>query len=128
MSTWLAGVFWLCVAGAVDEIKDFEDLRGRKLAIVGMSLDEIALDRCLNAGGMTTADVQVMDPSLPDIVAAMANGSIDGGMVIEPFVAQGTVATSWISEDPSEYDPMPKQRFSSMERPSSTDLRWPIDS
>lgn len=92
----------------VDEIKDFEDLRGRKLAIVGTaSLDEIALDRVLNQGGMTTADVDLqIIRAFPDIVAAMSNGSIDGGMVIEPFVAaamaQG-IADPW--KDPSEYDP-----------------------
>jgi len=44
--------------------------------------------------------------AFPDIVAAMANGSIDGGMVIEPFVAQGMssdILDPW--KDPSEYDP-----------------------
>lgn len=103
------GYYRLCIRkDLVDEIKDFEDLRGRKLAIVGTaSLDEIALDRCLNAGGMTTADVQVeVIRAFPDIVAAMANRSIDGGMVIEPFVAQGMssdILDPW--KDPSEYDP-----------------------
>ncbi len=92
----------------VDTVKDFEDLRGRKLGIVGTaSLDEIALDRVLRAGGMTTkdADVQVIR-SFPDIVAAMANKSIDGGMIIEPFVAQAIaqgIGDPW--KDPQEYDP-----------------------
>ena len=92
----------------VDEIKDFEDLRGRKLAVVGTaSLDEIALDRVLNQGGMTTNDVDLqVIRSFPDIVAAMSNKSIDGGMVIEPFVAAAIandIADPW--KDPSEYDP-----------------------
>lgn len=92
----------------VDEIKDFEDLRGRKLAVVGTaSLDEIALDRVLNQGGMTTADVDLqVIRSFPDIVAAMSNKSIDGGMIIEPFVAAAIakdIADPW--KDPSEYDP-----------------------
>jgi NitT/TauT family transport system substrate-binding protein len=92
----------------VDEIKDFKDLKGRKLAVVGTaSLDEIALDRVLNKGGMTTKDVDLqVIRAFPDIVAAMSNKSIDGGMVIEPFVtaamAKG-IADPW--KDPSEYDP-----------------------
>lgn len=91
-----------------DTIKDFKDLRGRKLAIVGTaSLDEIALDRVLAAGGLTLKDVNVqVIRSFPDIVAAMANKSVDGGMVIEPFVTQAIekgIADPW--KDPKEYDP-----------------------
>ena len=92
----------------VDELKDFEDLRGRKLAVVGTaSLDEIALDRVLQKGGMTTADVDMqVIRSFPDIVAALSNKSIDGGMIIAPFVAQAVakdIAYPW--KDPKEYDP-----------------------
>lgn len=91
-----------------DTIKDFGDLKGRKLAIVGTaSLDEIALDRCLAAGGLTLEDVDVqVIRSFPDIIAAMSNKSIDGGMVIEPFVTQAIelgIADPW--KDPKEYDP-----------------------
>jgi len=93
----------------VDEIKNFEDLRGRTLAVVGTaSLDEIALDRVLKKAGMSTdrdIDLQVIR-GFPDIVAAMSNKSIDGGMVIEPFVTAAIskdIADPWI--DPVEYDP-----------------------
>lgn len=103
------GYYRLCIRQElVDEIKDFKDLRGRKLGIVATaSLDEIALDRCLNAGGFSTreADVQVIR-AFPDLVVALANGSIDGAMVIEPFIAQGVakgILDPW--KDPSEYDP-----------------------
>ena len=92
----------------VDQIKDYADLKGRKLAIVGTaSLDEIALDRVLNKANLTTKDVDLqVIRSFPDIVAALANKSIDGGMVIEPFVTQAVskgIADPW--KDPSEYDP-----------------------
>lgn len=92
----------------VGEIEDFSDLKGRKLAIVGTaSLDEIALDRVLSKAGLTTKDVDLqVIRSFPDIVAAMANKSIDGGMVIEPFVTQAIekeIGDPW--KDPQEYDP-----------------------
>lgn len=103
------GYYRLCLRkDLADKIKDYKDLKGKKLAVVGTaSLDEIALDRCLNAGGLSTKDVdlQVLR-AFPDIVAAMGGGSIDGGMVIEPFIAQGVakgVLDPW--KDPSEYDP-----------------------
>lgn len=103
------GYYRLCIRkDLVDEIKEFKDLKGRKFAIVGTaSLDEIALDRCLNAGGFSTKDGNVeVIRAFPDILVAMANKSIDGGMVIEPFIAQGIakdILDPW--KDPSEYDP-----------------------
>lgn len=92
----------------VGAINDYEDLRGRKIAIVGTaSLDEIALDRVLNQGGMTTNDVDLqVIRSFPDILMALGNKSIDAGMLIEPFVTQGIeleLIDPW--KDPSEYDP-----------------------
>lgn len=92
----------------VGKINTATDLRGRKVAIVGTaSLDEIALDRCLASGGLGTADVDLqVIRSFPDIIAALSNGSIDAGMVIEPFIAQGIekgIVDPW--KDPSEYDP-----------------------
>lgn len=92
----------------VGKINTAADLRGRKVAIVGTaSLDEIALDRCLASGGLSTADVDLqVIRSFPDILAALSNGSIDAGMVIEPFIAQGIekgIIDPW--KDPSEYDP-----------------------
>ncbi|GAV25147.1 putative aliphatic sulfonates-binding protein [Carboxydothermus islandicus] len=92
----------------VGEIKDYKDLKGRKIAIVGTaSLDEICLDRVLNKGGLTTKEVDLqIIRSFPDIIAAFANKSIDAAMVIEPFVTQGVekgLIDRW--KDPVEYDP-----------------------
>lgn len=92
----------------VDQIKDFADLKGRKLAVVGTaSLDEIVLERVLMKGGLTLKDCdEQVIRSFPDIIAALANQSIDAGMVIEPFVAQAVakgIGDPW--KDPSLYDP-----------------------
>lgn len=92
----------------VGTINDFADLRGRKIAVVGTaSLDEIALDRVLNKGGMTTKDVDLqVIRSFPDMLVSLGNKSIDAAMVIEPFIAVGVakgIVDPW--KDPSEYDP-----------------------
>lgn len=98
----------------VGVINDYQDLRGRKLGIVGTaSLDEIALDRVLNKGSMTTADADVqVIRSFPDLVAALGNKSIDAAMIIEPFVTQAIekgVGDPW--KDPVEYDPLAQTAF-----------------
>ncbi|EAX46721.1 NLPA lipoprotein [Thermosinus carboxydivorans Nor1] len=92
----------------VDTIKDYKDLRGRKIAIVGTaSLDEIALVRVLQKGGLTTKDIDLqVIRAFPDMLVSLGNKSIDAAMVIEPFVTQGMVKgilDPW--KDPSDYDP-----------------------
>jgi NitT/TauT family transport system substrate-binding protein len=91
-----------------EKIKDFKDLRGTKIAIVGTaSLDEIYLARVLEAGNLTTKDIDMqVIRSFPDMLVALANGSIDASMLIEPFIAQGIakgIIDPW--KDPEEYDP-----------------------
>jgi ABC-type nitrate/sulfonate/bicarbonate transport system substrate-binding protein len=90
------------------KLKDFKDLRGLKIAIVGTaSLDEISLVRVLEAANLTTKDIDMqIIRSFPDMLVALANGSIDASMLIEPFIAQGTakgIIDPW--KDPAEYDP-----------------------
>jgi NitT/TauT family transport system substrate-binding protein len=79
-----------------------------KIAIVGTaSLDEISLVRVLEAANLTTKDIDMqIIRSFPDMLVALANGSIDASMLIEPFIAQGTakgIIDPW--KDPAEYDP-----------------------
>jgi NitT/TauT family transport system substrate-binding protein len=92
----------------VNEIKDYKDLRGRKVAVVGTaSMDEIYLVRCLQKGGLTLNDVdEQVIRSFPDMLVALSNKSIDAAMVIEPFVTQGIakdIINPW--KDPQDYDP-----------------------
>jgi ABC-type nitrate/sulfonate/bicarbonate transport system substrate-binding protein len=89
-------------------VKDFADLRGKKIAVVGTaSLDEICLARVLAKGGLTTKDIDMqVIRAFPDMLVSLGNKSIDAAMVIEPFVTQGIVkgiVDPW--KDPSEYDP-----------------------
>ena len=92
----------------VKVIKDYSDLKGRRIAIVGTaSLDEIALVRILEKGGLATKDIDLqVIRSFPDMLVSMSNKSIDAAMVIEPFVTHGItkdIIDPW--KDPSEYDP-----------------------
>ncbi len=91
-----------------DRIKDYADLRGKKIAIVGTaSLDEIALARVLQKGNLTTKDVDLqVIRAFPDMLVSFGNKSIDAAMVIEPFITQGVskdLADPW--KDPADYDP-----------------------
>ncbi|AJQ28082.1 ABC transporter substrate-binding protein [Pelosinus fermentans] len=91
-----------------DTIKDYKDLRNKKIAIVGTaSLDEIALSRVLQKGALTINDVDVqVIRSFPDMLVSLGNKSIDAAMIIEPFVTLSInkdLADPW--KDPVDYDP-----------------------
>jgi len=92
----------------VDTIKDYKDLRGKKIAIVGTaSLDEIALSRVLQKAGLTVKDIDLqVIRAFPDMLASLGNKSIDAAMVIEPFITLGMskdLVDPW--KDPADYDP-----------------------
>lgn len=92
----------------VDVIKDYSDLRGKKIAIVATaSLDEIALTRVLQKAGLSTRDIDLqIIRAFPDMLVSFANKSIDAAMLIEPFVTQGiskNLVSPW--KDPVDYDP-----------------------
>ena len=75
----------------VDTIKDYKDLRGKKIAIVGTaSLDEISLARVLRKADLTMKDIDLqVIRSFPDMLVSLGNKSIDAAMVIEPFITLG---------------------------------------
>jgi NitT/TauT family transport system substrate-binding protein len=79
------------------EVRAPPDLRGRRVAVnTSGSLVSWQLDKVLEQYGMTVHDVDRVIIPFPDMPAALANGSIDGAMIIEPFllrsVQQGIAA------------------------------------
>jgi len=65
------------------------DLRGKTVAISSRDISpEIDLDTFLRSGGLTVNDVKVVTMAHADMGTALANGSIDAGLPIEPFVTQ----------------------------------------
>jgi NitT/TauT family transport system substrate-binding protein len=62
------------------------DLRGKKIALASRNITpEVTLDTFLKTGGLTVKDVTVVPMAFPDMVNALANGSIDVGVPVEPF-------------------------------------------
>jgi ABC-type nitrate/sulfonate/bicarbonate transport system substrate-binding protein len=72
------------------EIATYADLRGRTLAYPGEgSGNVVALDRALQKGGLSIDDVQHVTMAFPDILAALGNRAIDGGLLVEPLTTLG---------------------------------------
>ncbi len=78
-------------AAASGAIQDYGDLRGRSVALGerGAAM-ELMLDKAIEPSGLTSNDLDFKLMPYPDMVVALANGSVDAAMELEPFVAQGT--------------------------------------
>ncbi len=64
-------------------------LRGRRVAANGTGVyGEFLLDRALRLGGITINDVDFVTLSFPDMVTALAGGSLDAALLTEPWVVQ----------------------------------------
>ena len=74
-------------SGAVKTVKD---LKGKSIAIASLgATQEETLDYILNTAGLSVADVTLKTMPFPDTVPALANGSIDGAMELQPWISQG---------------------------------------
>lgn len=75
----------------VDEIKDYEDFKGKKIAISSKnSIDEYIYLEMLKHAGLTSEDVElVLLADFGSMLGAIENGSIDAALQIEPLIAQG---------------------------------------
>ncbi len=70
-------------------LKSAADLRGKTVAIAARNISpEVTLDAFLRTGGLTVDDVNVVTLAHAEMGNALANGSIDMGLPIEPFVTQ----------------------------------------
>jgi ABC-type nitrate/sulfonate/bicarbonate transport system substrate-binding protein len=82
-----------------DTIKDFKDLKGRKLAVLGKGVSSTAqLGKALELGHLQPNEVELIELGLPEMVAALGNKAIDGATLLEPFITFATtrnVAVRW---------------------------------
>jgi len=71
----------------VDQVRSVADLRGRTVAINNASsLNHEQLEWVLRANGLELEDVQIEQVAFPEQMSALANGKIDAGITLEPFV------------------------------------------
>jgi NitT/TauT family transport system substrate-binding protein len=69
-----------------DQIRDYPDLRGRKIAINQFgTTNDIAIEAALKRGGLTMQDVELVQIPYSDMNAALANRSVDVAQHNEPF-------------------------------------------
>jgi NitT/TauT family transport system substrate-binding protein len=68
-----------------DKVKSAKDMRGLRISITARDIvPEYSLDAYLRTGGLTIKDVEIQTLAFPDMIAAMANGSIDVAVPTEP--------------------------------------------
>ena len=74
-----------------DEIKDYSDLKGKKIAVSGEhGVDDYIYQLMLEHAGLAKDEVEfVLMPDFGTMLAAIENGSIDAALNIEPLITQG---------------------------------------
>ena len=88
-----------------DKIKTPADLKGRLLAVTGYkegASSEATIGRLLAQDGTKESEIQQINMSFGDIVAALGNKKVDVGVLIEPLVTQvvaNDIATLWKRSD-----------------------------
>ncbi len=86
------------------KVKEIKDLKGLTIGIASLaSASEIATDLMLAQGGLKPGDVNKVTMAMPDMVAALANKSIDVSMNVEPALTQaedlGVAVLKWKVSD-----------------------------
>ena len=68
------------------QVKGIKDLRGKRIAATGSgSQTEYETAKVLAAGGLTLDDIDLKSLGMPEIVAALQNGAVDGAILVPPF-------------------------------------------
>jgi NitT/TauT family transport system substrate-binding protein len=76
-------------------IRSLADLRGRKVGLAGATAGSsvtMLLGHALEAQGMSLADLDVVDVTLPDTNAALGNRLLDAAMQVDPLLTLGAAS------------------------------------
>ena len=68
--------------------RSLEELRGARIAVPIGTEAHLLLTRILAEQGLTSRDVQLINMLIPDGVAALQSGQVDGTMVVEPVMSR----------------------------------------
>ena len=90
--------------GDAAKYKTYADMKGKSVAVTGTGGgQEVMFDKALSTVGLSSKDLDYKTMGFPDMVAALANHSVDLAGIIEPFVAQGIAKNAlevrWKSEE-----------------------------
>jgi NitT/TauT family transport system substrate-binding protein len=67
------------------QLRDFSQLRGKRVGLSGLTTtNRVDINKILERGGLTEADIELTAMSFPDMVPALANGNIDFAIANEP--------------------------------------------
>lgn len=69
---------------ATPEIATLADLRGKRIGVESTAVGAVMLQGALEAGGLTPADVQVIDMGIQQHIAAYLEGRVDAVVSFEP--------------------------------------------
>jgi len=91
---------------AASPIKSVADLAGRTVAINTLgNINEAAMRALAQNAGLDPDAIRLVEVPFPDMAAALAKGSADAALVLEPFVTDATVRGTARILDPSPHAP-----------------------
>ncbi len=79
--------YGLVTAPGVDDISDWSDLEGKKVAFQQGTAGEAALLQALDDAGLTLDDVTPVNVPVTETSAALQSGSADAGVLVEPLTS-----------------------------------------
>jgi NitT/TauT family transport system substrate-binding protein len=72
------------------QLRDYSQLRGRRVAMSGLTTtNRVDINKILERGGLTEADVDLTAMGFPDMIPALANGNVDFAIANEPSATAG---------------------------------------
>ncbi|WP_298177094.1 ABC transporter substrate-binding protein [Saccharomonospora sp.] len=81
---------FVLVAKEGGPVQDVEDLEGKKIAVSApKTISDTIVKSFMAANGLDHESVTWVQTSFPDIASAVANGHVDTGLLIEPFLTMG---------------------------------------
>lgn len=96
------------VVGKGSKVRDFKDLKGKKVTYPTGSTQHLAHLYALRRAGMALTDIEVVPLQPPQGLAAVINGDVEGGWFWDPFVTQAMEKGATrivINKELGAYDP-----------------------
>jgi sulfonate transport system substrate-binding protein len=90
------------------KVRDFRELKGRKVAYPNASSQHLAHLYALRKYGMAVGDMQIVPLAPPQGLAAVLNGDVDAGWFWDPFVSQAVEKGATriiVNKEIGAYDP-----------------------